>query len=194
MANKKNIKKISSKKQKKVKKGNAKNNKKLPLIIMVVVAIIILVIIISISIINSKKLTCTKVVSENGFKTDSKVIFKFGSKKIESIDLKRSISVMDYNTSMKYIPMIKSSLDDMYKQYDNYSISSDNKKITIKLLYNENKKYIIDNIFIDKEDDGISFNVVKEDINGNYATFDLSKFYTKSDAKNILKRANYTCK
>ncbi len=194
MANNKSTRKTVSKKQKSNRKNNRKNNKKLPLIIITIAIIIILVIVISISIVNSKRLTCTKIVSENGFKTDSKVIFKLSNKKIESIDLTRTISVIDSNTSIKYLPMIKSSLDDIYKQYDNYTITSDDKKITISLLYNENKKYIIDNIFIDKEDEGISFNVVKEDMNGNYATFDLSKIYTKDDVKNILKRANYTCK
>ncbi len=194
MANKKNIKKTAPKKQKSIKKNNSKNKKTLPLIIMTITIVIILVIVISITIINSKRLTCTKVVSENGFKTDSKVILKLNSKKIKSIDLTRTISVIDSNTSIKYLPMIKSSLDDIYKEYDNYSISSDDKKVTVNLSYNENKKYIIDNIFIDKEDEGISFNVVKEDINGNYATFDLSKIYTKNSIKKLLKKSNYTCK
>ncbi len=192
MANKKNIKKTVSKKQKTSKKNNKKNNKKIPLIIISISIIIILVIISSIFIIKSKKLTCAKVVSENGFKINSKVIFKLNNKKIDSINLTRTISVVDSNTSINYLPMIKSSLDDIYKE-DNYSNSLDDKKITINLLYNKNKKYIIDNIFIEKEDEGISFNVVKNDINGNYATFDLSKVYTKDSIKKILKRANYTC-
>ncbi len=194
MANKKSTRKTVSKKQKSNKKNNRKNNKKLSLMIITIAIIIILVIVISISIVNSKRLTCTKIVSENGFKTDSKVILKLSNKKIKSIDLTRTISVIDSNTSVKYLPMIKSSLDDIYKQYDNYTITSDDKKITISLLYNENKKYIIDNIFIDKEDEGISFNVVKEDMNGNYATFDLSKIYTKNSVKKLLKKSNYICK
>lgn len=185
MANKKKITKT---------KGNKKHNKKLVLIITIALMILLLVIAISVCIVNGKKLTCTKLVSENGFKIESKVDFKLVNKKIESINLSRTISVMDQNTTVNYLSMIKSSMQDVYKNEDvNYSINLDNNALTINLLYAKQKKYIIDNIFIEKEDDGISFNVIKEDTNGNYATFDLSKDYDKDTIIKILKKANYTC-
>lgn len=186
MANKKKVTKTKKKK---------KQNKKLILIITIALIILMLVIAISVCIVNGKKLTCTKLVSENGFKIESKVDFKLVNKKIESINLSRTISVMEQNTQVNYLSMIKSSMQDVYKNEGvNYSTNLDDNKLTVNLLYTKQKKYIIDNIFIEKEDDGISFNVIKEDTNGNYATFDLSKNYDKDSIIRILKKANYTCK
>lgn len=183
-------KKRVSRKRKNQKKLKARRNKLILGIIIIVILIVLVILFI-----NSKKIECSKSVSSGGFKIDSNVILKLSDNKINSIKLKRNINVMENNGNINYISMIKSSIEELYKTSDDkYSIDLGDNDLTLNAEYTNNKKYIIDNIFIEKETEGISFNIIKEDTNGSYATFDLSDNYNKKDVIKILEKASYICK
>ena len=66
-------------------------------------------------------------------------------------------------------------------------------KLVLKLKYTDKKEYILDNLSIEKKSDGIGINLLSEDREGNYATFNLSKRYSDKNIRKILEKADYTC-
>ena len=189
MAKRKKKRKVSRKRKNMISLKKTRNRLILTLLVIVIIVVGIILFV------NSKKITCTKSVTNGGFKIDSNVTMNLGNNKINSIKLNRTISAVDKNSNVNYINMIKSSVDELYKTSKNmYSVDAHDNELTLNVEYKETDKYIIDNIFIEKEDEGLSFNVIKEDSNLSYATFDLTKNYNKQDVIKILEKASYICK
>ena len=187
MANKKKTNK------RKKKKANNKNNLKiiLPVVIIFLIVLVILIVIL----LGNKKIECTKTVSENDFKTNSKVLVYYKNDNINKIEVNKKIKISNNDNGVNYLSMVKSSMDNLYKEMKlDYKLTQKNNSLDVNIIYEKDEKYIIDNVYIEKETEGISFNVIKEDTNNSYATFDLSKKYYKNDILNIFKSAGYMCK
>ncbi len=80
------------------------------------------------------------------------------------------------------------------KRWYHYETSKENGKLIIKLEYTGKKKYILDNLFIEKLGTEININLLSDDREGNYDTIDLSKRYNDKNIIKILQKADYACK
>lgn len=197
MANKKtNNTKTKKVTKKNTKKTNKKNNSKKNIIIISSIIVVIIILILLIIILSSNKtIECNKKVSESDFNVNSNVLVYYKKDNINKIEVTKKIAISNNDNNVNYLSMVKSSMNNLYKEMGlNYKLSEENNKLVAKITYNKPKKYIIDNIYIEKENEGISFNVIKEDTNNSYATFDLSKKYSKDNIIKILNDAKYICK
>ena len=119
---------------------------------------------------------------------------KYNGNGIENIHNKRIITLKS-KTNNSYLQMIKGLIKQQYKT-DGVDSKIDTKDniIILDLNYTKKQKYIIDNLSINIEDVGLSYDIISNDIEGQYGTLDLSKKYSKKEIIKILKRANYVCK
>lgn len=189
----KSKKKKSNNKKQNVKVKMKKDNSKMYLMIgitLIVIAAVISVITFSFE---NTKVTCKKEESKNGVTINSHVTVSKKKDKIENIEVIKTISLKGDNRD-NYLDAIKTSLEESYeKDGITYEISKENEKLVLKLKYTDKKKYILDNLFIDNTSDGISINLLSEDREDNYATFDLSKRYNDKNIIKILQKADYVC-
>ena len=180
------------------KKSNKKNIKKTinrNIIYIVLACVVLLIIILLVILLSKKKLECSKVTTNGGFNTNNAVTIYYKNNTIKKMNMVKKLRVSDKNSTVDYLSMISSSMDDAYRNMNlDYDISNENNELSVTIDYKDKKKYILDNIYVEKEAEGISFNVIKEDTYGYYATFDLSKEYSKEDMIKIMQKANYTCK
>lgn len=98
------------------------------------------------------------------------------------------------DNSDNYLDAIKTALESHYKKDGITMKRQKNGKLIIKLEYTGKKKYILDNLFIEKLGTEISINLLSDDREGNYATIDLSKRYNDKNIIKILQKADYACK
>lgn len=177
------------------KKRLALKRKKMIKKISIVLIVLVLLVLCIFFYINSKKITCTKTTNTDYFKTESKVVVTLGNSGIKKIDTTKKISMIKNDDETDYVSAIKSSANNAYKNLGiDYNMKLEDKTLIINATYSDKKKYIIDNIYVEKEDVGVSFNLIEEDLYEKYATFDLSKKYNNEKVKDILKKADYTCK
>lgn len=184
-------------KKKNNKKGRKKKNNKniikvvLPIIILVILLVIILLVIFS----GNKKIECTKKINNNGINLGNEIIVKMRDNNIKNIIVNKTITLDKKNSEIDYLSAIKSSLEDTYKKIGiTYSIKEQEGKLIVNLTYNKKKEYILDNIFINFENNGLSINVISEDRENNYSKLDLSKKYEYKNVIKILEKSDYKCK
>ena len=193
----KNVKKTKTVKNaapsKKRKTTKQKNNKQNKILITIISVFLILLIILLVIIFNSKNLTCTKT-SKDGIVTSSdKVVFKLKGEKINNIKVTKKFLV-DSKDNIDYISSVKTALNSIYKDLGvKYKIEEEKNSVILEVTYDKNKEYIIDNVFLVMEQDGISINLISEDNENSYGKINLSKKYTTDDLKTIFKKAKYTC-
>lgn len=184
-----NRKKSRNKKNNKSKNNNTKKN----IIIVLYIILIVVIIIVLSAVLTKSKITCTKSVNGD-VSIDSNATFYLKKNKIKYIEVSKKISVKD-NNSINYLDAIKTSLENNYKKEGiSYEASKSEGKLNVKLKYIKEKEYILDNLFIEKSNDGININLLSEDKENNYGTIDLSKEYSEEKIIKILKKADYTCK
>lgn len=190
---KKNTKKTNNKKTKTNTKKNNYNKTKVVITILIsVIAIIFIILLLSNG---TKKLNCTKKVNNNGILMNSEITFNTKDKKINDIIVNKTISIDKGSDKINYLSAIKTSLEENYKKEGiKYSIKNENNELVVNLKYNEEKEYILDNLFIDFEENGISINFVSEDRENNYAKIDLKKEYDYKNITKILEKSDYICK
>lgn len=176
--NKKSVstKKTNNKKDVKITSKNkeTKKNSKLKIIIPLVAVFIILVVVLLIVLTSGKKtISCTKNTNENGVKTSDKITINMKKENINNIVVNKTLSIDKEGDDVNYLSAVKDALEDAYKNIDiDYNIKQNDDELVIDLTYDEEKEYILDNIFINLEDDGLSVNVISEDRENNYATID----------------------
>ena len=146
------------------KKAKNKSKKKLIITISFIVCICI-VITLFLLFYGKKKITCEKK-DDNG-----------------SVLIKSSVQVNMRKKTIKEIMVNKE-----------ISIEKNGDKLLINLKYNEKREYILDDLFIEIENDGISINLMSEDSENNYGKINLSKQYQDEDVIKILQKADYKCK
>lgn len=197
MPKKTNAKNIKKKNNKKTKINMKKNNdNKTKVVITLLTSVVAILSIIMILIFNgTKKLNCTKKVNNNGILMNSEITFNTKGKKINDIIVNKIISIDKGSDKINYLSAIKTSLEENYKKEGiKYSIKLENNELIVNLKYNEEKEYILDNLFIDFEENGISINFVSEDSENNYAKINLKKEYEYKNIRKILEKSDYVCK
>ncbi len=179
------------------KKNNVKKRKKgimriiLPILILIILVVIILLVIFS----GNKKIECTKETNNNGIIINNEITIKMKGNNLKNIIVNKNLTMDKKNSEIDYLSAIKTALEDTYKKLGvTYSIEEKNDELIISLIYNKKQEYILDNIFIDLENDGLSINVISEDREGNYAKIDLSKEYEYKNVIKILEKSDYKCK
>ena len=191
--NSKNTKKKSNNRKQNVKVKMKKDNSKMYLIIGIVLIVVAAVISVITFSFENTKVTCKKDESKNGVTINSHVTVSKKKDKIENIEVIKTISLKGDNRD-NYLDAIKTSLEESYKKDGiTYEISKKNEKLVLKLKYTDKKEYILDNLSIEKKSDGIGINLLSEDREDNYATFNLSKRYSDKNIRKILEKADYTC-
>ncbi len=187
--NKKDVKTIS--KNKEIKKNN-----KLKIIIPTIVILIILIVVLLIILTSGKKtIICTKTLNENGVKVNDEITINMKNKSITKIVVYKTLSIDKSDDEISYLSAVKDALEDAYESIGiDYDITQSDDELIINLTYESKKEYILDNIFIDIEDDGLSVNVISEDRENNYATIDLSEEYDDENIIKIIENADYSCK
>lgn len=182
---------MANKKGSKKKKTENKASNKL--MISIALIVILLFIIIFLIVNSSNKITCTKKTDGDKISMSSNINFNFKKKKLNIIKVKKIITVDSSNVD--YLSAIKKALEETYKDLKvTYDLKIEDDKLTINITYDKEKEYILDNLYLDIEGEGISINVVSEDSENNFATIDMSKKYTKDEVKSILSKAKYECK
>lgn len=191
--NSKSTKKKSNNKKQNVKVKIKKDNSKMYLIIGIVLIVIAAVISAITFSFENTKLTCKKGNNKDGVSINSHVTISKKKDKIENIEVTKTIDLKDDNID-NYLDAIKTTLEESYKKDGiTYEISKENEKLVLKLKYTDKKEYILDNLSIEKKSDGIGINLLSEDREGNYATFNLSKRYSDKNIRKILEKADYAC-
>lgn len=172
------------------------NDNKTKVVITLLTSVVAILSIIMILIFNgTKKLNCTKKVNNNGILMNSEITFNTKGKKINDIIVNKIISIDKGSDKINYLSAIKTSLEENYKKEGiKYSIKLENNELIVNLKYNEEKEYILDNLFIDFEENGISINFVSEDSENNYAKINLKKEYEYKNIRKILEKSDYVCK
>ena len=188
MSNKKRITKKNS------KKAKNKSKKKLIITISFIVCICI-VITLFLLFYGKKKITCEKKDDNGSVLIKSSVQVNMRKKTIKEIMVNKEISITKNDGKMDYLSAIKPSLEESYKSNNiRYNIEKNGDKLLINLKYNEKREYILDDLFIEIENDGISINLMSEDSENNYGKINLSKQYQDEDVIKILQKADYKCK
>ena len=106
---------------------------------------------------------------------------------------KKQTVVEEKSTEIKNQILGQAILNNETNKNNNSKESKENEKLVLKLKYTDKKEYILDNLSIEKKSDGIGINLLSEDREGNYATFNLSKRYSDKNIRKILEKADYTC-
>lgn len=186
-----NDKKKNNKKTKNVKN---KNGNKLKIIIPIVIVLVIVVIVLAISLSGKKTIECTKSTNEDGVQTNTVITIKMKNEKIDNIKVNRTLKVDTNDDEINYISALKDSLNEAYENIGvKHKVTQNDDGLMINLTYEDEKEYILDNIFVNLEENGLSVNVISEDGEGIYATVDLSKDYSDENVINILEKADYSC-
>lgn len=178
------------------KKVQKNANKKKTLIISLIAILIIIVAATLIFIVLApEKINCTKTLNDNGVLMESKISTNVKGTKIKKIIVNKEIKILNNDKTIDYLDAIKSSLEDRYKRENiNYEIDKKNDKLFIELTYNDDKEYILDDLFINLNDTGISINFISDDIENNYVKFNLKRQYKKENIIKIIEKADYECK
>lgn len=109
--------------------------------------------------------------------------------------LNKEISILEDDKKMNYLDVIKTTLESHYKRAGiTYNIKIEDNYLFVKLIYDKNKYYILDDLYILKNDSGININFISEDNDGNYASISLSKQYKYKNMIKIIEKADYKCK
>ena len=172
-------------KKKNNKKKNKRDNSNLVILVLLVLITILIITIISLAILNKNTIRCSKTSDLKGYSEVSKIKLKYNDSGIQNIHNKRIITLKS-KTNNSYLQMIKGLIEQQYKTDGVDSIIDTKDNIIILDL--------IDNLSINIEDVGLSYDIISNDIEGQYGTLDLSKKYSKKEIVKILKRANYVCK
>ena len=183
------------------KKRTARKKKKTfdynKLFIIVGASLVVLIIIIIMVINLTKGLECSSTNSyDKGVKQVNDINFDFKGKSINTISVKKTITVdKQYSSNAKkYLEIIDDSLKESYKTKGvNYNSKIENDKLIIKLIYSEKKKYVLDDVDIIINGESVSVNVMTEDNNNTRISVDLSKNNTKSEIKKMIENKKYTC-
>ncbi len=190
MKNKKNN-KLTKKNDKKVR-----DNKKNKIILIITTIIIVILLVLIITIFNGKTtIKCTKTTDNAGIVSSDVITFNMKNKRISSITSKKVLSISKNDTDVNYLKSVKETLEDTYKNIGvEYSIEQKENELIIDLTYEKKKEYILDNIFVNLENEGVSVNVISEDSENNYAKIDLNKEYSKENIAEVLEKAKFSCK
>ncbi len=184
-------------KNKNIKKRKKKNSKKIVKVVLpiAIILIILLILILSFVFHKNKKIECTKEVNNNGIRLNNEIIIKMNDNHVGKIVVNKKVSINKLDNKIDYLGAIRTALEDTYKKLDiNYSIKDQNDELIINLIYDKKQEYILDNIFINLESDGLIINVISEDRENNYVKINLSKEYDDKNIRKILEKSNYKCK
>lgn len=187
MSNKNNVKKSNEK--------NTNKGKSVRKIIIAAVLIVAAITIMAIILINRpSKISCTKKINENGVSMQSTIDIENNDGVINNVIVNKVISIKDENGQIDYMDAVKTSLENAYKQEGiKYNLEIKEDELLVKLVYEKRKEYILDNLFIAIEENGVSVNLISEDSENNYATLDLSKKYSDENIIKIIEKADYKC-
>lgn len=173
------------------KKNNRCNNKKI--ICIIVITIIILAVLIISLIINNKKITCSKKINDKKIVMNNNIVVNLNGKKIKNIKVNKNI-IIDDNT-IDYLSALQDSLENNYKRQEiKYSMERRNNKLIVNLTYDKKKEYILEDLYIDLQDAGMSINIISEDNENIYGKLNIGKEYEYKNIIKILEKANYVCK
>lgn len=169
-----------------------KKNKKIMYAILGIVIIILIFIIILCF--TNKKLTCSKTITNNDTVLDTNVVFALKHSKIDRIKINKVITI-NKTGDVDYVSAVKNILEETYNDLDiTYKIEQRNNKLIIDLTYDKDKEYILDNINLSLEDNGINVEIISEDHENSYSSVDLSKKYTIENIKKEFSNNGYKCK
>lgn len=178
------------------KKNNKEKNKKSLKVVIIIACVVILLVALSLLLmfLKPKKISCTKKADNNGVLIHSNVVLNKNKKNIKNIVVTKKISIKTNDGQKNYLSAIVSSLEDNYKNKGiKYLIEEKSNQVVINLKYNKKEEYILDDLFIGIEEEGVSVNIMTEDRYDNYAKINLSKEYEDEDIIKILQKADYKC-
>lgn len=179
------------KKDNKIKKNNRCNNKKI--ICIIVITIIILAVLIISLIINNKKITCSKKINDKKIVMNNNIVVNLNGKKIKNIKVEKNIKIDD--NTIDYLSALQDSLENNYKKQEiKYSMERKGNELIANLTYDKKKEYILDNLYVDLQDAGMSINIISEDNENIYGKLNIGKKYEYENIIKILEKANYMCK
>jgi len=184
-------------KNKNIKKRKKKNSKKTIKIVLsiVILLIILLILILSLVFHKNKKIECTKEVNNNGIRLYNEIIIKMNDNNVGKVVVNKKISINKLDNKIDYLGAIRTALDDTYKKLNvAYSIKEQGNELIINLIYDKKQEYILDNILIDLENDGLIINIISEDRENNYVKINLSKEYDDKNIIKMLEKSDYKCK
>lgn len=174
------------------KKNNRCNNKKI-IYIIVITIIILAVLIITLIFGNNKKITCSKKINDKKIVMNNNVVVNLNGKKIKNIKVKKNIKIDD--NTIDYLSALQDSLENNYKKQEiKYSMERKGNELIANLTYDKKKEYILDNLYVDLQDAGMSINIISEDNENIYGKLNIGKEYEYENIIKILEKANYVCK
>lgn len=180
------------KKDNKTKKNNRCNNKKI-ICIIVITTIILAVLIITLIFGNNKKITCSKKINDKKIVMNNNIVVNLNGKKIKNIKVKKNIKIDD--NTIDYLSALQDSLENNYKNQEiKYSMERKGNELIANLTYDKKKEYILDNLYVDLQDAGMSINIISEDNENIYGKLNIGKEYEYENIIKILEKANYVCK
>lgn len=180
------------KKDNKTKKNNRCNNKKI-ICIIVITIIILAVLIITLIFGNNKKITCSKKINDKKIVMNNNIVVNLNGKKIKNIKVKKNIKIDD--NTIGYLSALQDSLENNYKKQEiKYSMERKGNELIANLTYDRKKEYILDNLYVDLQDAGMSINIISEDNENIYGKLNIGKEYEYENIIKILEKANYVCK
>lgn len=174
------------------KKNNRCNNKKI-ICIIVITIIILAVLIITLIFGNNKKITCSKKINDKKIVMNNNVVVNLNGKNIKNIKVKKNIKIDD--NTIDYLSALQDSLENNYKRQEiKYSMERRDNKLIVNLTYDKKKEYILEDLYIDLQDAGMSINIISEDNENIYGKLNIGKKYEYENIIKILEKANYMCK
>lgn len=180
------------KKDNKTKKNNRCNNKKI-ICIIVITIIILAVLIITLIFGNNKKIICSKKINDKKIVMNNNVVVNLNGKNIKNIKVNKNI-IIDDNT-IDYLSALQDSLENNYKRQEiKYSMERKGNELIANLTYDKKKEYILEDLYIDLQDAGMSINIISEDNENIYGKLNIGKEYEYKNIIKILEKANYVCK
>lgn len=170
-----------------------KNNSKIIISIVVVIILIILFLLLF-NKLRVSKITCTNKISENGIKQKSVMSISVKNNKIILIENKKELYLDKKVSEYGVLDAIKTTLEEEYKKQGiKNSITKEGNKLVITLTYKDKKKYMLDNVILSLEDNGFGINVIGEDTESSYLTFNLKDKYDKKKIIEIFNKNGYKC-
>lgn len=177
------------------KKKVHKNKNKILIISLIATLIIIVAAILIFIVLAPEKINCTKLLKDDGILMESKINMKVRGTKIKNVIVNKEIKILNQDEKIDYLDAVRTSLEDRYKRENiKYKIDKKNDKLFIELIYNDDKEYILDDLFININDTGISINFISDDIENNYIKLNLKRQYKKENIIKIIEKADYKCK
>ncbi len=172
-----------------------KNKNKILITSLIVILIIIIVATLIFILFSSEKISCSKLLKDDGILMESKINMKVRGTKIKNIIINKEIKILNKDEKIDYLDAVRTSLEDRYKRENiKHKIEMKNDKLFIELTYNDDKEYILDDLFININDTGININFISDDIENNYIKLNLKRQYEKENIIKIIEKADYKCK